>query len=188
MIKGDYVVLLHGLARTSFSMLRLARFLKRQGYEVINLNYPSRKKVIEKLAEQNLKEALEKNCTDRNKKINFVTHSMGGIILRYFLANNKLPNLHRVVMLSPPNQGSEIADFFRKYKIARYIMGKQPLSLLDKKIFSGPNDGIVAVHKGKTKNMQDFLVLPALHSLIMNQRKVLTATSNFLKFGKFHTP
>ena len=39
----EYVVLLHGLARTSSSMNALETFLSEQGYEVLNIDYPSRK-------------------------------------------------------------------------------------------------------------------------------------------------
>ncbi|MDD4351900.1 MAG: alpha/beta hydrolase [Candidatus Gracilibacteria bacterium] len=211
---NDYVILLHGLGRTSLSMLRLARFLRKQGYYVHNIGYPSRKYPIEKLAEHNLKEALEKYCTDQNKKIHFVTHSMGGIIVRYFLSKYKPKNLGRVVMLSPPNKGSEIADFFQKYKLAKFIMGdalsqlgtdknslplklalpdfefgvimaKQPIAKLDSLIFSGESDSIVSVESAKLANMQDFMIIPGTHSFIMYDKKVIQATARFLESGKF---
>lgn len=120
---GDYVILLHGLARTSKSMNKMEKFLDKNGYNVININYPSKKKTIQEISvilDKNIKE----KCTDKTKKINFVTHSMGGIIVRYYLKNNKLENLNRVVMLSPPNHGSEIIDVYGYNRMFGWIFKK----------------------------------------------------------------
>lgn len=121
--KKDYVVLLHGFLRTAKSMEKIEEVLSKEKYEVININYPPRGDKIEFLSNHYLKEILEEKCTDKSKKINFVTHSMGGIIVRYFLANNKLKNLGRVVMLAPPNKGAKLADFFSQFEIANQILG-----------------------------------------------------------------
>lgn len=120
---GDYVILLHGLARTSKSMNKMEKFLEKNGYNVININYPSKKKTIQEISvilDKNIKE----KCTDKTKKINFVTHSMGGIIVRYYLKHNKLENLDKVVMLSPPNHGSEIIDVYGYNRMFGWIFRK----------------------------------------------------------------
>jgi len=198
--KKDYVVLLHGFWRTAKSMRKIEEILSKEGYCVINLDYPSRKEKIENLSNNYLKKILGEKCPDQDKKIHFVSHSMGGIIVRYFLANNKLKNLGRVVMLAPPNKGTKLADFLSKSSIINKILGpalKQlktdkkslpnlmPTPQYDVGIIAGKYDKKAPVEYTKLKNMKDFLIVPKAHTYIMNADNVITAIKNFLKKGKF---
>jgi len=211
---SDCVILLHGLGRTSHSMKKLEKSLSFQGYRVINLNYPSTKYSIEFLAEETLGKAIEQCNKTSPSKIHFVTHSMGGIIVRYYLKHHKLSNLGRVVMLSPPNQGSELVNHLKDSFIFKkingpaaqqlgtgkdsiplklgavdfelgVITGKRSLNPLNSIILPGADDGAVSVEGAKVASMKDFIVLPHSHAFIMRSKDTIEQVLHFLKYGKF---
>ena len=210
----DYVVLLHGLGRTALSMKKLEKHLHRKGFKTVNISYPSTKYPIETLSDVYLINEIMQRCTDPNSKIHFVTHSLGGIILRYYLKKNHLPNLGRVVMLSPPNKGSEIAEHFQKNIFFKIFMGPagQQLGISansvpnsigpadfelgiitgDKsfnpyfsKLIPGKDDGKVSVERAKLEGMSDFLVVHKDHMFIMYSKKVIEQVIFFLEKGRF---
>lgn len=198
--KKDYVILLHGFWRTAKSMEKLEKSLSKKGYTVVNLDYPSRKEKIENLANNYLKKCIREKCADKNKKIHFVTHSMGAILVRYFLAKNKLKNIGKVVMLAPPNQGAKLADYLCKSSIMNSILGPALKQLNSTKeclpktlpspeyevgIIAGKYDGKISTESTKLKNMQDFLLVPSMHTYIMNSYKVIEAVQKFIEKGKF---
>ncbi len=119
---GECVILLHGLARTSRSMDKMEQALIKDGYFTANVDYPSRTMKIQDLASMAVNEGLSR-CPQSATRINFVTHSMGGILTRYYLAKNTLPRLGRVVMLGPPNKGSMVTDRFRNERWYKWLTG-----------------------------------------------------------------
>ncbi|MFA5947539.1 MAG: alpha/beta hydrolase [Candidatus Gracilibacteria bacterium] len=211
---ADCIFLLHGLARSSKSMEPLAKSLNDIGYTTINIKYSSTKYNIETLSEKFLKPIVNEYCTEKNKKINFVTHSLGGIVVRQFLSKNTLENLNKIIMIAPPNKGSEIADFVTKIPIVRSFYGpalKQlgtdknslPLKIIDSQYTLGiiagnisynplfsyflpdKDDGKVSVEKTKMNLMTDFIEVKSTHTFIMQNKKVIELVKKFLKDEKF---
>ena len=112
------VVLLHGLARSSGSMEQMARALEAEGYRVCNVGYPSREHPIAVLAAEHVAPALARCAPDPATPLDFVTHSLGGIIVRQLAASGAVASFGRVVMLSPPNhrRPSSCRDAFNGYR------------------------------------------------------------------------
>jgi triacylglycerol lipase len=209
---AEHVVLLHGLARTSNSMNKLAKYLTDQGYQVVNIDYPSRRYPLAELAKIVRKEVISK--TTGTAKIHFVTHSMGGIIVHFIEKNDPLPNIGRVVMLSPPNRGSEVVDFLSGLwffesingpagkqlgtganNICRnlgkvnfelgVITGDRSINWINSLIIPGKDDGKVSIESAKVEGMADFLIVHKSHPFIMNDKAVMAECLHFLRNGHF---
>ena len=211
--QADCVVVLHGLARTSGAMKPVARALDAAGHQVVNVDYPSRDKPVEQLAPLAVKELGYDRCepTDR---IHFVTHSMGGILVRYYLQNNPLPALGRVVMLAPPNQGSQVVDRLSGvpgFKLMNgpaglqlgtdagsiparlrpvdfelgVIAGNKSVNLILSRFLPNPDDGKVSVENTKVEGMDDFIELPVTHTFMMRSRVVIKQVLHFIETGQF---
>ncbi len=120
----DLVILLHGIMRHKADMLLMVRALKKGGYNTLNILYPSHSKTLEELG--TLVHKKLKSCKDYKTapNIHFVTHSMGGLISRYYIEEHQPKNLGKVIMLAPPNTGSEVADFLDEQKITTAIYKK----------------------------------------------------------------
>ena len=211
---NECVILLHGLARTSASMAALEERLLKEGYIVSNVDYPSRDYPIETLATMAVEEGLN-YCDNRaSEKINFVTHSLGGILVRHFLRSNRLENMGRVVMLGPPNRGSEVVDLLKDapgfalingpagrqlgtdssnmpralgpvdFELG-VIAGTQSINLILSTMLPDPDDGKVSVESTKVEGMADFIALPTTHPFMMKNEAVIDQTVHFLKKGRF---
>lgn len=211
---GDYVVLMHGLIRSANAMKRLEWAFERDGYRVINVTYPYTKHTIEEIASRSLAGVLQERIQDPNARIHFVTHSLGGIVLREYLANNQLTNLGRVVMIAPPNHGSELVDKFKHWPFFKFftgpagqqlgttpdsipqqlgpatfelgvIAGDSTLNPFYSWFIPGPDDGKVSVASTRLAGMEDFLVVHSSHTYLPWRKQVVDASLQFVAAGKF---
>lgn len=210
----EYVVLLHGLRRTSLSMRKIEKYLATIGYKIINQSYPSASKPIEQLTREYIGEAIIRCKNQHAEKIHFVTHSMGGILIRQYLQKHSLPRGSRIVMLAPPNGGSDVVDSLKRFFLFKWyygpagqelgtnsgsmpnrlkpvdvevgiIAGRISLNPLTSLLILGPNDGKVSMERTKLKEMTDFFVVPASHTLIMRNPIALKQIAYFLQHGLF---
>ncbi len=212
--KRECVIVLHGMGRTKNSMKQIEKSLVKDGYTVWNESYPSTSENIEKLSIEHIEKGLAFCNEIKAETIHFVTHSLGGIMVRYYLQDHKIENLGKIVMLSPPNNGSEVADFLKNVYVYKLVMGPAGQQLgtdqnslpgsmktIDARVgiitgnktldpwFSplipGEDDGKVSVESAKLKEMSDFLVVGSSHAFIMRNTSVIDQIKYFLKHGKF---
>ena len=146
------MILLHGLARSYRAMASMQETLTTAGYYTVNLGYPSTKQDIQTIAEEHFPKALTQCREFSPSSIHFVTHSLGGIVLRQAVKNNRPPELGRVVMLSPPNRGSAVADRLKNCWFFNWLNGPagQQLSTADDSVPNqlGPVDYPVGIITG----------------------------------------
>lgn len=202
----EVVVLLHGLGRTPLSMLALSFAARRRGYRVLNWHYRSTRGTIAGHSDAFARDVLPRLAAA--SRVHFVTHSLGGIVVRRLLATHALPNLGRVVMLAPPNGGSEVADVLHRWVPPARELGtgaaSVPLSLppadFPLGVIAGsrshiplfsrwmshvPNDGVVAVERTRLDGMHDFLVLHRTHTTLPWSADAIAETFSFLREGRF---
>ncbi len=120
---NECVVLIHGLARTHRAMSGMQDFLTAAGYHTVSMGYPSTSKNIEQIAVDHFPAALEQCLQFQPSSVHFVSHSLGGIVLRTVFKSRKPQKMGRVVMLSPPNQGSEISDSLKDWWFYKWLNG-----------------------------------------------------------------
>ena len=197
-------------------MGKFAETLQREGYSTANVDYPSSTEPIEVLAPMVVGEGLEKCRQTGATSIHFVTHSLGGILLRYTQSQDPIPDLGRVVMLGPPNQGSEVIDKMRNWPGVRLITGIAGLQLgtdadsipsqlgpadFELGIIAGTgttnpfmsamlpdaDDGKVSVAHTQIEGMDDFKIVSNTHFGMMKSDDVITHATRFLRTGSFLT-
>ena len=212
--KRECVIVIHGMGRTKNSMNRIEKSLVKDNYIVWNESYPSTSESIEKLAVEHIEKGLAFCNKSKVETIHFVTHSLGGIMVRYYLQDHKIDSLGKIVMLSPPNKGSEVADFLKDiyvYKLAMgpagqqlgtdsnslpklmrsidanvgIITGNKTLDPWFSPLIPGVDDGKVSVESAKLEEMSDFMVVESTHAFIMRNALVIDQIKYFLKHGIF---
>ena len=208
------IILLHGIGRGRASMVPIDRALRDAGYRTLNLDYPGRRLGIADLA-AHVAAASRSWIDGLDAPVHFVTHSMGGLVVRALVTHHRPARLGRVVMLGPPNRGSELADLMGATAVYKrvfgpagaelatlppaalaatlgtvdyplgIIAGDRSLDPLSWAILPKPNDGKVTVARTKLPGMTDHLVIAATHALMMRNPAAIRATLAFLRNGRF---
>ena len=211
---GECVVLLHGLNRSMRAMGDMAEAFQDAGYATVNVDYPSQQGTVESLAPTVIGLGVT-DCRDEGAEtIHFVTHSMGGILLRFAQQQSAIPDIGRVVMLGPPNQGSEVIDEMRDWPGAEIISGPAGMQLgtdedsmpsrlgpVDfelgiiagvgsinpwmSRILPDYDDGKVSVERTRVLGMADFMIVDSSHRYLMNSETVIKNTVAFIQTGTF---
>ncbi|MEM1095667.1 MAG: alpha/beta fold hydrolase [Bacteroidota bacterium] len=210
----ECVILFHGLARSSSSMKPIARRLEAEGYQVVNVDYPSRDFTVQALAGAHVPQGIASCRATDATRIHFVTHSLGGILVRHYLKDHPVPDLGRVVMLAPPNQGSEVVDDWKEapgyawlngpagqqlgtdaqsvplqlgpvtYPVG-IIAGTRTVNPLLSQSLPNPDDGKVSVARTKVRGMTDHIEVPHSHTFIMRSATVQDQILHFLQHEAF---
>ena len=211
---NDAVILLHGLCRSSASMGKMEAALVKAGYHVANVDYPSRTASIEELSDGAIDRALSDPAIRSCARVHFVTHSLGGILVRSYYKRHGPGKLGRVVMLGPPNKGSEVVDTFGSRWLFRklngpagselgtdvdstpnrlgpvnfelgVIAGDRSINWINSLLIKGRDDGKVSIDRSKVDGMKDMMVVHATHPFLMRNKGVIDGTLRFLKHGTF---
>ena len=208
-MSGKAVVLIHGMVRSSKSLHAMEAPFLEAGYRVFAFDYPSTQLTIPESAEY-LRRAL--SSLEGIEEINFVVHSMGGLVVRSYLQKEPDPRIRRMVMLGVPNLGAHLADRLKENVLYRGILGpagQQLISATDgfiaglpvpkfefaviaggrgtpngyNPLIPGDDDGTVAVESTRLPGAADFIQLPVLHSFMMAHRDVVAASVRFVTTG-----
>lgn len=203
------VVLLHGLWRGWHAMEPLARRLRSEGFATLNIPYPSTRLPIPVLAER-VRAAIASAAAGR--PTHWVTHSLGGIVARAIIADSPETRPQRLVMLAPPNGGSEIVDWSRHHPAIHFllgpagrslgsegfpaslpalpaevetavIMGKRSSIPFFRPLLESPNDGIVSACRGRMDGLRGFKIVNADHTFIQTHPETVRSCIEFLKHG-----
>lgn len=211
----DLVILVHGLARSGNAMWLIGHRLEKAGHKTCAIDYPSMTASFEK-TQAALSSEIERCIKSNNAfgAVHFVTHSLGGPLTRKYLSSNPLKNMGRMVMLSPPNHGSDLVERFDHLKYFRSILGPVASELTaDQRswlaripapdyevgvlagnytfnpiaayLLDGKDDGAVSIEDMKLKDMADFREISATHVTIRYSSAASRQIFEFLATGHF---
>jgi hypothetical protein len=195
-------------------MQRMESALQEAGFRVCNIAYPSRDHSVAELASQHVAPRISECASDPDEPIHFVTHSLGGIVVRQLASTERVWTFGRVVMLGPPNHGSEVVDAIGDWRVfgavsgpaggelgtatdalpqrlgpvpfeAGIIAGSSSINWINSAIIPGEDDGKVSIDSAKVEGMRDFVLVATSHPFLMADDAVIEQTLRFLTTGCF---
>jgi len=209
---GETVVLIHGIFDKPVVMKKIENNFRELGYRILNFEYASTRWPMDTVVLKLSKEiaAIEPQA----EKIHFVTHSLGSLVVRAYLAQTYSEKFGNLVMVAPPNQGSVFAEHFDNLKTFEWLCGPagQHLGKDDDdywKKFPEPNihfgviagglgnehginplipgddDGVVAVEETKLDGMADFIIVRGIHTPLLWKKEVVQQILYFIDSGCF---
>ena len=211
---NDFVIILHGLRGKSASFVKLEQALLEQGLNVCRIDYPSKNGTIQALADNAIAEAISRCERANSDTLFFIAHSMGAILVRYFLQEHHVHNLGSVVLLSPPNHGIELIDTFDGCRLFRQfngpagmqmgaredgfiqdlkkpdyavgvIMSKKSINPIASAFIPGKDDGRVSIESAKLDGMTDFVLVNSNHQVVMKKQETIDHIISFIQTGRF---
>lgn len=215
-IMGEPVLLIHGLAESSFLMMPAACALRLAHYTPVFFDYPSTQNSVQEIANHDLREKIR--SLRYEEKFHIVAHSLGAVLLRYYLQDHEIPNLGRVVMMAPGNKGSPALSLYKHIPLFGPALGPSGIQSADDEdsiahslpetisaetgIIAGclsldpvsffsmrwPHDGKITVEGTKLDNMKDHITLPTSHDTMLFDPAALYQAVYFLQHGHFNQP
>ncbi|MBK8237741.1 MAG: hypothetical protein IPK74_19590 [Deltaproteobacteria bacterium] len=203
------VVLLHGALRSSLGMWPTAAYLRCRGLQPRAFDYATRSATLEQHARR-LDAFVQEWLGPRPPVLGFLTHSMGALVVRKYLTTATLGDEQRVVMLSPPNRGSQLAARNQGRRAFRLLYGHAADELQPERVarlpalpasahvlvlaggrgdargfnplVEGDDDGVVAVDEMRLPGVEPTFV-GGLHATLQWRRTVLEPAATFLRGG-----
>lgn len=211
---GDYVILVHGFSWATPPLRSLGRYLNQQGFHTIEVHYPIRSIPMDEVLQSYIMPAVDEHCTDPDRRIHFVGHSMGCIMIRKFLTERTVDRLGQVVLLAAPNKGTEVAEFFSRAPILGKMLGEAvrqvgteqhsvpnqlgpvnfaPGIIMGTRsdfpfiaaVLPGEDDGVVRVDSGAVEGMAELITVPTTHIWMPSAQIAREQTVHFLQTGRF---
>jgi triacylglycerol lipase len=212
----EHVILVHGFGRSATSMTPLQDSLEEAGYRVHSVSYPSTSEKPKDLV--SILSAFVAGCEQHQpEQIHYVAHSLGGLLVRAHLANDRPERLGRVVLLATPNHGSELVDPVAQNKLFEklfgptaaglgtgedgfakdlpapdfelgIIAGSRSLNPVGSAMLPGPDDGAVSTASARLPGATDFLIVKTDHMSIKRNKQVARQVGVFLENGHFDHP
>lgn len=206
------VMLVHGLGRSASAFAAMEDAIRQAGYATANINYPSTRQGIAAHA-NDIERIIE--SFEGVQSLSIVTHSLGALVIRDLLARASVwrdrIDVRRVVMIAPPNQGSQLAKRLSAIPAYQWLTGESGQYLASEvartlpvpdaeigiiaggrgnalgfnPILSGDDDGFVSVSETHIDGMRDFLLVNTTHGLMDDHPLTIAATIAFLNDGQF---